>query len=168
MFWFLWSQQGEWTGRGRGPGVHLCPLLIWRKGACLPHQHRMDHVWPRVSSHLEGFPDVTTIAKSPLAKLRLHVNEPVGPIWVNQVTGRNRRSAKFLQEGSVRVQCSLHHDVLVRNQIQNHLDRERMRHLPCGGGVLGGVIPVNGLLTEIRNDATRNKESAPVSITSHH
>lgn len=45
-------------------------------------------------------------------------------VWVNQVTRGNGRNAQFLQKSSVRVQRSLHHDVLVRDQVQDHLGEE--------------------------------------------
>lgn len=60
----------------------------------------------------------------------LHVDQPVRPVRVDQVTGRHGGNAQFPQERCVRVQRSLHHDVLVGDQVQDHLGEEKASASP--------------------------------------
>lgn len=65
---------------------------------------------------------------------------------MNQVTGRNGRDAKLLQKGRLAVQCSLHCDVLVRTQVQDHLHREERSASALAGlqGVTRRECPARG------------------------
>lgn len=60
----------------------------------------------------------------------LHVDQPVRPVRVDQVTGRHGGNAQFPQKRCVRVQSSLHHDVLVGDQVQDHLGEEKASASP--------------------------------------
>lgn len=60
----------------------------------------------------------------------LHVDQPVRPVRVDQVTGGHGGNAQFPQERCVRVQRSLHHDVLVGDQVQDHLGEEKASASP--------------------------------------